>query len=481
MREHFRFLSKNRKVLRLKLNAAEDLLLNGAREPTHRGVCQHLLAKVDRSAINSALERIDVPAERTRLLEGLARFSSDVAVVLLYLESLSESTAQPQAAAALLAGLERLDFAEVSAAQMRRLLALIEQLFDANERPQLLFGLLGSASFRKAFDSSLERLPDSLSAVFTPLRAAHAKLVDGKRRVADPKDLDKGIDLLVQASDAVLRSHPEQVRRRLCELGLERPNTPQRSIAALLASFPKESRVYSELAMRQAGALLARHRDDQARKLLNDVATHHREFKLPGRWLAALDKPRLGRIALDDDGDGGAERKGFWLDRQRPVWIRAGGPSDADAFAREAELRRTLVFPSVAPLLVSGTHEGSPYLATPLFGHPVRRGTKQLSQAVALAFDGVSLLSGLADIGVRLPDVERRRFSLDHGGRLWLVNLQGATRAPIDEVRHAHASLARLWCQTSFESIVALPSELACCYEDTANLVELSRALSQWV
>ena len=36
-REHFKFLAKYRKVLRLKVNNKEDLLLTGAREPEHRG------------------------------------------------------------------------------------------------------------------------------------------------------------------------------------------------------------------------------------------------------------------------------------------------------------------------------------------------------------------------------------------------------------------------------------------------------------
>ncbi|MEE8201438.1 MAG: hypothetical protein V3R29_09755, partial [Candidatus Acidoferrales bacterium] len=58
LREHFRFLRENRKELRLKVNAAEDLLLNGVREPTHRGVCQHLLGKVERGAVLSAAERL---------------------------------------------------------------------------------------------------------------------------------------------------------------------------------------------------------------------------------------------------------------------------------------------------------------------------------------------------------------------------------------------------------------------------------------
>src|SRR5690349_17218769 len=51
MRGHLTFLRRYKDILRLKLNATEDLLVNGQREPTERGVCHHLLAKVDRSVI----------------------------------------------------------------------------------------------------------------------------------------------------------------------------------------------------------------------------------------------------------------------------------------------------------------------------------------------------------------------------------------------------------------------------------------------
>ncbi len=77
LREHFRFLQENRRELRLKVNGAEDLLLNGVREPTHRGVCQHLLSKVERGAVLSASERL-APAAAARLLAGIIRFSADI-------------------------------------------------------------------------------------------------------------------------------------------------------------------------------------------------------------------------------------------------------------------------------------------------------------------------------------------------------------------------------------------------------------------
>ena len=67
-KEHFQFLAKHRKILKLKTNSQEDLLLSGAREPTRRGVCLHLLKKVDRQSVNSALTRVQDPKLRTHFL-----------------------------------------------------------------------------------------------------------------------------------------------------------------------------------------------------------------------------------------------------------------------------------------------------------------------------------------------------------------------------------------------------------------------------
>src|SRR5437867_1350193 len=71
MKEHLAFLRTYKDILRLKLNAAEDLLVNGQREPVDRGVCKHLLVKVDRAAIEGAITREPMrsdPAARARLL-----------------------------------------------------------------------------------------------------------------------------------------------------------------------------------------------------------------------------------------------------------------------------------------------------------------------------------------------------------------------------------------------------------------------------
>jgi len=57
MKQHLAFLRRYKDILRLKLNAAEDLLVNGQREPTDRGVCRHLLGKVERSVVEAAVAR----------------------------------------------------------------------------------------------------------------------------------------------------------------------------------------------------------------------------------------------------------------------------------------------------------------------------------------------------------------------------------------------------------------------------------------
>src|SRR5499425_2125964 len=57
MKQHVAFIRRYREVLRLKLNAAEDLLVNGQREPGDRGVCRHLLGKLDRAVIDAAVAR----------------------------------------------------------------------------------------------------------------------------------------------------------------------------------------------------------------------------------------------------------------------------------------------------------------------------------------------------------------------------------------------------------------------------------------
>ena len=168
-KEHFQFLAKHRKVLKLKTNSQEDLLLSGAREPERRGVCLHLLKKVDRQSVNSALSRVQDPKLKTNFLAGLVRFYPDIQTVLAYLESLKESVSKGEAAAALSVGLERLILPRYPLPRCAGCSILCVSVFDRSVLPQVMLGLLGSHTFRKALDGSLDGLPPAPRDIFEPL------------------------------------------------------------------------------------------------------------------------------------------------------------------------------------------------------------------------------------------------------------------------------------------------------------------------
>jgi len=128
-------------LLKLRVNAAEDLLLNGVREPSHRGLCIHLLAKVERSRVLTVSQTMP-PADAVRFLSGLIRFAPEIGYILRFLECVKVTASQAQAGAAVTEALKQLNFAELSAAQMRQLVALITDVFAERELPVFLFSLL---------------------------------------------------------------------------------------------------------------------------------------------------------------------------------------------------------------------------------------------------------------------------------------------------------------------------------------------------
>lgn len=461
MQRHLRFLFKNREILRLKVNAQEDLLLNGSRAPTHRGACLHLLGKVDLSATQSALTRLADAKSKAALLQGIVRFSSDPGILLLYLETLQDAASRAEAAAAFGAAIKRIDFASISPARMRRVLDLIAATFSGHERVQVLFGLLQSDSFREAFDSQADALPPELAGTFVPLRAAHDVIQLGLPNRHGPDALRDGVRALLDAPEQALRSYPEDVRERLLESAMrwvDDAELEDRATDALLQTLPLDSRSFSRMAMLRAAELLRRHEDDSARALLEQVRANHAGFHMPGKWIEAIDSERIGRLALRDAGSRKRRpeerfRLAFWLDAQRSVWIRAGDPAQSDSFVRDALLQRQVAGAGVAPVLECGVApDGTPYAVLPLMGKPLdgvlERRSLSDEQATRLALAGCQVLLGLALGGIELPDASPSRFlgqDAEHP-LLWAGDLSGARRVTPDAALAAHRSLASAWC-----------------------------------
>jgi hypothetical protein len=492
MRQHLRFLFKHREILRLKVNAQEDLLLNGARAPTHRGQCVHLLSKVDLSATQSALTRISDPKAKAALLSGVVRFSTDPGILLLYLESLHDVASRQEAAAAFDAAIGRVDFAQLSSARMRRVLDLIAATFTGHERVQALFGLLRNDGFRAAFDACSDALPDALLDLFVPLRAAHETIVLGQPNRHGDAALRTGVRALLDAPVEVLRSFPDAVRERLLESAvqwLDDPELADRATDALLETSPRESRTFSRLAMLRVQELLRRHEDERAEALLEQVRVAHPSFQMPGKWLQALHAPRVARLALwEEDASrrvASRLRPAFWLDAQHSVWVRLGAKEDADAFLRDALLQRQVAGAGVVPVLECGVAEdGTPHAVLPILGRPVepwleRRGLSD-DQIVGLALAGVQVLLSLALAGVKLPDAAAGRFlGVDaEPPMIWIADLSGAQRATPEAAKEAHRALATSWCAALERARREARSPLRPLDDGTGALPDLVRALA---
>lgn len=498
MQEHFNFLRQHRKILRLKVNAAEDLLLNGVQEPSQRGVCQHLLAKVDRSSVISACERLDDQAA-AKLLAGIILFSSDIEYILLLLEKIQRSASPDNASAALAQGLERIDFDAVSSGQMRRVLSLIVDLFPERERPEMLWGLLESPGFRSAFDKSIEGLPAELSLLVVPLRAVQAVVQHGEPNTYDPQDLCRGIGLLLAGSDRSLWRRPAKVRVRLFDHGLQvcdfAGHAHHRGLRMLLGGFPKKDRQHGDAGMAFAMHLLEAGYDDDACKLLRELARDHPDFNLPKRWLERVESPRrIGRFAIDEDQaetrdvmGHSLRRPGHWINTMQSAWIQIGSEEQVDSITKASGLLSDLCIPNLVPLLESGmTSEGLPYFVTPNPGRGLDsllhhdRGF-EVGEAIRLCLEGSRLYGALATAGIELPDGELARFALGAGGALWLVDLSGAHRVDPSQAAERNLGAARAFCNGLLRGGTRYvpPLDLIAGMEEAASCGEVVRVFAR--
>lgn len=463
VKRHLRFLRQHKKALGLRLNAEEDLLCNGVREPSHRGVVMALLSKVDHVMVTRALERIDDAAQRTELLAGVARFSDDLGILLLYLESLADSASRAKAAGAFSLAVARMDLSAASEARVTRLLQVLAQVFQGHERAQALFGLMHAPGFAAMFDAVRGQLPPDLQQVIVPLAAVYEEVVLGQETRHGSKALRDGCVLLLTAPSETLVAYPFEVRVRLLETAVALvpdDRTADRAAAALLESLPPTSDEFVHLSLLRAGELMRRHADERAEWLLRRLEGARADCTDAALWRDALAGKRHGRFALGWPAEGGRrlavpetpDARGFLpafsLDAQVPVWLRSAPKKAKDAFGEELRLHRDLVLPGVAPVVGADPKHLS--VAVPAWGRAGKEALPALAAdrraALELSLQAVSILGGLAHAGVRLPDARAWRFLVDDRTdppRLWVADLSGARSQEGVEIRKAHGGLGR--------------------------------------
>jgi len=310
-----------------------------------------------------------------------------------------------------------------------------------------------------AFDAAESALPADVAAVFAPLRAVHRRLLgeptEAPVAMAAESHADRlavGLEQVMAAPDPVLRGYAEPLRVRMLELALD-PGIPpalaDRAAGVLLASIGHTGKTYAQLALRRAAQLLARHVDDRARAVLEELRRAAPGLHVAERWLAALDAKHMGRVALAGGAtpDRGRLLPAFWLDGQVAVWLRTAPATAGDAIAAEAALQESLALPGVAPVVEHGVASGIPYVAVLAPGHPFaldddRR--RDLPTRLTLAAQAVRILRALALAGVSLPDADPERFCIagDRNPTLTLADLDGARKTSPDEAAQTNTTAA---------------------------------------
>jgi len=497
MQEHLAFLRRYKEALRIRFNAAEDLLVNGQRPPTDRGVCHHLLAKVDRPVIERALEREPLrsdAAARSRMLAGAVRLTADVGVLLAYLEALAASRSRAEAADAFAAVAARIDFTDLSPARLGRLLQVLIETFTGTERVQVLLSLLARPGFRDAYDAASEQLSPEVAEACGPLRAVHRRLHDDAAKAAPTAIVVTALEQILAAPDAVLRGYDGALRAGVLQIAFA-PGVPdalaERAARVLFPTLEHDPRTHAKLGLRRTAQLLRHHADEQARALLASLCRAQPEHRIAARWRTALDAPRVGRVAITDAAPPGARlQRGFWLDGQRPVWLRTAGGDAAERLAREGALQARLALPGVATVADHGAADGTGWVAvigagTPLVTDGERpRGARS---AFMLAAGAARVLHGLALRGVALPDAAAERFlvTTDDEPLLALADLDGVREDAPSAVLPVHAAIARALARALIPAAAATRVEpwvgaaVAHALTEPVDLVELVRVLDQ--
>ena len=439
-------LKRFKKSLRLSLNAAEDLLVNGAREPDDRGVLKHLFAKVDRQVVHAALSREPFASDRGLrgvFLAGIVRLRPSFDTLLAYLETVADGDRRAAAEAFGLT-VQRLAFSEASAAQLDQIVALVHETFEGHDRTQAMLGLIDEA--HEALHAHRDQIEPVRWRSLAPLVAAHGVVVRGEA-VPESEEgralIAKGVDQWLSAPAPVLRSYPEPLRWRLAEYAVRaakeiRPHTVP---AALMASLPATDSRFARLAQPRAEALARSGQLDAARALLRPVAEQNHPPAAIKTLARVLAWPMVGKATFDPTRGPGRLRRAFELRIGAHGWGRTAPADAAGALVAEARRQSDLLVPGIAIVLGHGlADDGSAYVIVGGRGRPwVINPSAPMAEVLQLILDAALIARAVDSVGLTLPDLHPARF-LIHGrpGRLTLADLAGVKAVDATQAALTH-------------------------------------------
>lgn len=319
------------------------------------------------------------------------------------------------------------------------------------ERASLVVSLCSHRAFRQRapqLTSNHQDLLRSLAAVYDAIFLDTAPTVPSTDNASDTtqapvdarEELRRGLEAVCTGSVDILRGWPLSARERLSELAddFELDNALYTDAPRLFFDAPK---LLGRLGLRAICDALSRGQDATARELIQTVGSQPGVPGLLPMLTEALNGQRFGSLVILSYG--GAQSRGpdpkapkrhsgFCLESQRDVWIRTGESQDASAFEHYSLVHRRALLPGVVGLYAFGvTRSRKPYAAVLRKGISLQRRVGhnwglQRSAAVGLCTELTLLASGLCRAGLRLPDLDPRRFELDEDGKLWVSDLWGA-------------------------------------------------------
>ena len=319
--------------------------------------------------------------------------------------------------------------------------------FPEPERASLVVSLCSHRAFRQRAGQLEQPGIRSLVAVYDAVfldAAPSVATVDAQTsdpNAVDPREeLRRGLAAVCQGTAEIVRSWPLAARERLIELaeGFELDGALQQDAPRLFFDAPK---LVGRLGLRAVCDALSQGHDAEAKELIKTLGARPGVPGLLPMLAEALEGQRFGSLVIlsyggaqsrGPDAKAPKRHSGFCLESQRDVWIRTGESPEAAAFEHYSQVHRRALLPGVAGLYSFGvTRSRKPYAAVLRKGISLQRklghgwGLTRLG-AVGLATELTLLASGLCRAGVRLPDLDARRFELDDEGRVWLSDLWGA-------------------------------------------------------
>lgn len=488
---HLRFLNRFKRSLRLSLNATEDLLVNGARPPTERGVVKHLFGKVDRQIVDQALARAPLSTDkalRASFLAGVVRLHPTHASLLAYLDAIRETADRRDAVRAFALTVDRMQFGEASNAELAELVALVARTFDGADRTRAYLGLLASKTFRAAWTGTRAEVAPEIAESIAPLEAAYDVVAEEAPLAEEDKArvrlVTRGLDAWLDAPPAILASYPDALRARLAKTALDvASNAPSENLVRLIATLDPKSDVYRDTAMRFASRLARTGQAAQAAKVLKPVAAARPRDTELSRVAEALAWPVVGPLAIEP-GRGRLRRayalKGGWFG-----WARTAPASDAARLAAETRLNLDLLVPGVATVFEHGlASDGTAYVFSMAEGYPLsdERRAPKLERALARTNLAVRTMRTLSAFGIELPDVDPRRFVV-WKDEVALADLHGARASDPERAALANAPHARSIARAILAHEGALrddlPPELTRRLETNTPLFLLVRTLAE--